>query len=68
MQVSLCVFSTRENLPQVSERVATQRTDWASSRKEARYLGKLCHLLGQLSQSDLELFISVVQRVGSKEQ
>ena len=67
MQVPLYVLFYEEKPPRVSERLAMQRTDWASSGKGARYLAKLRHVLGRLSQSDLELFISVVQRVGSKE-
>jgi transcriptional regulator with XRE-family HTH domain len=68
MQVPLYVFSYEEKPPKVSERLAMHHTNWASRGKGASYLRKLRHALGQLSQSDLELFISVVRWVGSKEQ
>ena len=64
MQVPLYVFFYEEKSPRICERLAMRRIDWASSGKGARYLGKLRHALGRLSQSDLKLFISVVQRVG----
>jgi len=67
MQVPLYVFFYEENPPTMSARLARQPTDWASSGKGTRYLETLRHALGRLSQSDRELFISVVQRLGSKE-
>ncbi|MGA2607742.1 MAG: helix-turn-helix transcriptional regulator [Terriglobia bacterium] len=67
MQVPLYVFFYETKTPKISKRLTSRRIDWASSGEGARYLGKLCHALGRLSQSDLDLFISVVQRVGSKE-
>ncbi len=67
MQVPLYVLFHETRNPKMSKRLTSRRIDWASSGKGARYLGKLRHVLGRLSQRDLELFISVVRRVGLKE-